>query len=446
MARSVVVWFRDDLRVHDNPALMKAWELVRANPADLHAVYIANEVGVRPLGGAVKWWLHHSLLALSEQLAQRGVRLHVLSGDPLTLLPQLVTSCGATAVTMNRRYDPAARSIDDAFVADASAHDVEVYDFPCHLLAEPGEITTTTGGSYKVFTPFSRNLRDAIGDLPLDTLAAPPKAEQPIDDTETQAAIAQLGWDAWWAASISKAWTPGEPAAREALAELDDILPRYLDDRDRPDIDGTSRLSPRLRFGELSVAEVWNHAHTSEGFRRQLMWRDFAWHRLDAHPDMATVNIRPEFDRFPWDGGDFEAELNAWCHGRTGIALVDAGMRELWATGTMHNRVRMVAASLLVKNLGIHWRHGEQWFWDTLVDADPASNPFNWQWVAGSGDDAAPYFRIFNPDTQARRFDPDGTYRTRWLPIMSADYPVEAIVDLKESRLRALDAYNACKR
>lgn len=185
MARPVVVWFRDDLRVHDNPALMKAWELVRANPADLHAVYIVNEVGFAPLGGAVKWWLHHSLLALSEQLAQRGVRLHVLSGDPLTLLPQLVTSCGATAVTMNRRYDPAARSIDGAFATAARAHGVEVYDFPCHLLTEPGEITTTTGGSYKVFTPFSRNLRDAIGDLPLDTLAAPPKSAQPIDDTET---------------------------------------------------------------------------------------------------------------------------------------------------------------------------------------------------------------------------------------------------------------------
>lgn len=243
-----------------------------------------------------------------------------------------------------------------------------------------------------------------------------------------------------WAASLAAHWTPGEAGARGRLAQLD--LANCAEERDIPALNATSLLSPHLRFGEVSPREVWFAAAEEPEcakFHSELLWRDFAWHRLYHLPNLATENVREKFDRFDWSWDD--PRLKDWQAGTTGFPLIDAGMRELWATGYMHNRVRMVVGSFLTKNLGIHWRLGEEWFWDTLVDADAASNPFNWQWVAGCGDDAAPFFRIFNPETQAQRFDPKGRYVRRWAPTLSAP----PIVDLKESRQTALDAYAEIK-
>ncbi len=281
------------------------------------------------------------------------------------------------------------------------------------------------------------------------TLSKPPRrpsASDDLDDWELPPTRPD------WAGGLRAAWRPGTLAAHERLDEFAaDGLADYADGRDRPALDVTSRLSPRLRWGELSPYEVWHalrerraRGEGANRFRTELGWREFAWHVLFHSPELATRNWRAEFDAFPWPRLH-PAALRAWEEGRTGVPLVDAGMRELWATGTMHNRVRMVVASFLTKNLLIDWRRGEQWFWDTLVDADAAANPFNWQWVAGSGADAAPYFRVFNPELQATKFDPDGAYVRRWVPEVGTDDYPEPIVDLKATRAAALDAYEHVK-
>lgn len=486
-----IFWFRDDLRLRHNEALAAA-----AAHGPVIAVYVAEDpatTGVRPLGGAARWWLHHSLERLAAGLAERDVPLLFLHGDPRQLIPELAGRAGVNYVSWSRRYHRPQRDIDAEVKDTLRSGGVEAHSFPGHLLAEPWTIATGQGGPYKVYTPFSRALRSAveegIGPGRPDLEEIPAQLHGPgAHPEESAAALLELALlpshpsrrEPDWTAGLRAAWEPGEDGAWQRLGAFLDALEGgvvkhgYAEGRDFPGLEVTSRLSPHLRFGEISPHAVWSAAAATEAdgrdvtvFQNELMWRDFAWHRLYHRPDLATVNVRAVFDAFPWawdpgelaastsggrDGrrsiraGDFHDELSAWRAGATGIPLVDAGMRELWATGHMHNRVRMVVGSLLTKNLGIHWRHGEEWFWDTLVDADPASNAFNWQWVAGCGDDAAPYFRIFNPETQAKRFDPDNAYIGAWVPEHgSGDYPAP-VVDLRESRAAALGAYEGIRR
>ena len=321
--------------------------------------------------------------------------------------------------------------------------------FAASLLFEPWTVTTGAGTPYSVYSPFWR----ACLALPSPRAPLPEPREVPGPHDQLASDVLDdwdlLPRDPDWAGGLRESWEPGEPAARHRLREfLRDDLGRYDRARDEPSAGATSLLSPRLRWGEVSPHAVW-HEGVASGqagrFLSELGWREFAWHTLYHFPDLATKNLRREFDAFPWPRLK-PSHLRAWQRGRTGVALVDAGMRELWRTGYMHNRVRMVAASFLIKNLLIDWRQGEQWFWDTLVDADAANNPFNWQWVAGSGADAAPYFRIFNPELQAKKFDPDGHYVRQWAPEHLSDDPPAPMVDLRASRQAALDAYEAVKR
>jgi deoxyribodipyrimidine photo-lyase len=451
-----IVWFREDLRLDDNPALAAAV----ATGRPLVAVYLRDEVspGVRPLGGAARWWLHQSLTSLAESLAGHGVALVLRTGPAGEEIPQLVRETGAEAVFWNRRYGAAERAVDAELKTGLREDGVEVASFAAALLFEPWTITTGSGTPYSVFTPFWRAC-----------LASPPP-RAPIDEPDEV-----TGWDRdvptdlladWdleptppdWAAGLREAWQPGEASAHRLLDEfLTDKLAAYDDERDLPAQAATSGLSPHLRWGEISPHRIWaqtdlvrrgagaREAAGASRFLTELGWREFCYHVLFAAPDLATVNWRRGFDAFPWPPLDEDA-LAAWQQGRTGIPLVDAGMRELWRTGAMHNRIRMVVASFLTKNLLIDWREGEQWFWDTLVDADSAANAFNWQWVAGSGADAAPYFRIFNPELQAKKFDPHGEYIRQNVPEYGTDAYPAPIVDLAQTRKAALAAYDVVKR
>lgn len=450
-----VVWFRDDLRLDDNPALLAA--IRRGGP--VVAVYVLDEEsdGIRPFGGAAKWWLHESLASLAGGLQAVGARLTLRRGAAEQVLPDLVAETAAEAVFWNRRYGAAERAVDARLKKELRDDGIEVASFSASLLYEPWTIATGQGTPYSVFTPFWRACQ----------AAPPPRA--PLDaptevDGWTGAAGENL--DDWallptkpdWAGGLRDAWEPGEASAHRLLEEfLTDKLDTYADDRDIPAQSATSGLSPHLRWGEISPYRV---LHETEAARRgasgkaadgatrfvtELGWREFASHVLFAAPDLATVNWRREFDAFPWPPVNEEA-LRAWERGRTGIPIVDAGMRELWRTGAMHNRVRMIVASFLTKNLLIDWRLGEQWFWDTLVDADAASNAFNWQWVAGSGADAAPYFRIFNPELQAKKFDPHGEYIRQNVPEWGTDAYPDPIVDLAATRRAALAAYDVVTR
>ncbi len=440
-----IVWFRDDLRLADHPALRAAVD--RGEP--VIGLYVLEEGdGIRPLGGAARWWLHGSLASLAARLGERGSLLVLRRGRAADVVPALVAETGAGAVYWNRRYGGAERDIDTGIKASLREGGVEVTSFGASVLFEPWTIRTGGGTPYAVFTPFWRACQRAPA--PRAPVAGPqripgPGARPPSDDLDA--------WDLRpphpdWAGGLREAWEPGEPAARRRLREfLADDLADYDRARDEPAGDGTSRLSPRLRWGELSPRQVWHAAldHGAGRFLSELGWREFSWHTLFHFPDLATKNWRSEFDAFPWPRPN-RRHLTAWQRGQTGVALVDAGMRELWHTGYMHNRVRMVTASFLVKNLLIDWRRGEEWFWDTLVDADAANNPFNWQWVAGSGADAAPYFRIFNPERQRERFDPRDAYIRRWAPDdLGPDAP-EPLVDLADTRRQALDAYDAVQR
>lgn len=440
-----LVWFRDDLRVADHPALHEAVETGR----DVVAVYVLDEHGdgVRPPGAAARWWLHHSLEALAARLGALGIPLVLRRGLAAEVIPALVAETGAEAVFWNRRYGPA-RAIDAQLKSGLREAGVDARSFAGDVLAEPHDVRTASGTPYKVFTPFWNGLRGYPVASPLpEPDAVRGGVERPASDELDDWKLLPTAPD--WAAGLRATWTPGEAAAQARLEAFAAEVDRY-DERDLPAVDATSRLSPRLRWGELSPRQVWHRIRAERGqqsdeFLRELGWRDFFRHTLFHAPLLATRNLRPEFDRFPWSRPDPD-ELAAWQQGRTGIPLVDAGMRELWHTGVMHNRVRMSAASFLIKNLLVDWRVGERWFWDTLVDADEASNPGNWQWVAGSGQDAAPYFRIFNPERQAARFDPQGVYLRRWIPEIGTDAYPAPIVDLRETREAALQAYEAMKR
>ncbi|MGZ0712544.1 cryptochrome/photolyase family protein (plasmid) [Coraliomargarita sp. W4R53] len=449
MTATSVVWFRDDLRVADNPALTAAIE----RGENLVCLFVLDEVssGIRPLGGAAKWWLHHSLAALGERLHELGSTLILRRGPAEQVVKAVMQDAGASAIFWNRRYGGAERTIDSALKSGLREEGVEVTSLAASLLFEPWTVKTGGGTHFSVFTPFWR----ACLAMPAPRAPLP----EPTRLVGSQHPIASDDLDSWdllprdpdWAGGLRETWEPGEVAARARLqAFLESDLGDYNRSRDEPAAGATSLLSPRLRWGELSPHTVWHEtlkvargaqAASAHRFLSEIGWREFAWHTLFHFPDLATRNWRASFDAFPWPTLDRDA-LEAWQQGRTGVPLVDAGMHELWHTGTMHNRVRMVVASLLTKNLLIDWRHGEEWFWDTLVDADGASNPFNWQWVAGSGADASPYFRVFNPELQAKKFDPSGEYTGRWLRGANR----EPIVDLRESRLAALDAYDVVKR
>lgn len=455
-------WVRDDLRLHDNPALLAA-----ATDGDVIAVHVDERIeGVRPPGGATLWWLHQSLRALAADLRGFGVPLVLAGGDPEQVIPSIAGEASADAVLWNRRYHEPKRAVDARLKSALHDRGIRAESFNGSLLHEPWTVTTKQGEPFKVYSPFARACREARP--PRDPAGTPEDLHGPtmgvrasghevrtwLQQEHLERELARRGWEPTapdWAGGLREAWAPGERGARRLLAHLGDVLPTYAEDREKPGTDGTSALSPHLRFGEVSPHEIWHRSLDHEDregpatFRSELLWREFAWHRLYHLPDLATRNVRSQFDRFAWR--DDDDELRAWQQGRTGIDLVDAGMRQLWTTGWMHNRVRLVVASFLTKNLRLHWRHGEEWFWDTLVDADEASNPFNWQWVAGTGDDAAPYFRVFNPQRQQERFDPDGRYVHRWVPEIrdpTTDRP-SPLVDLKASREDALAAFAALR-
>ena len=446
MAGASIVWLRDDLRLADNPALTAAAE--RGEPVVL--LYLLDEVspGIRPIGAASRWWLHGSLKALGAEVAALGGTLVLRRGAAETVLHELVKQTDAGAVFWNRRYS-ASRDIDARLKQRLRDDGLVAHSFHANLLFEPWSVTTGEGTPFRVFTPFWRAARELpVRDaLPVPSLTFAEAASENLDDWNL------LPTSPDWAEGLREAWTPGERGAHDALDTFVDEHLEHYHRRDEPSVAATSRLSPHLRFGEISPFQIWERAQGSISaaagknaakFLSEIGWREFNWNILFHSPDLAEKNYRPAFDSFPWGDPD-PGELAAWQQGRTGIPLVDAGMRELWLTGYMHNRVRMVAASFLIKNLLVDWRVGEQWFWDTLVDADEANNPGNWQWVAGSGADAAPYFRVFNPLLQASKFDAAGEYVGRWVPELGTpDYP-EPIVDLLATRNRALDAYDRVK-
>lgn len=447
MAGPSIVWFRDDLRLADNPALRAALD----RGAPVIGLYVLDEEspGIRPLGGAARWWLHHSLASLAERLSERGSTLVLRRGPAEHVVREVVTDAAASAVFWNRRYAQPERAIDTALKSGLRGDGVEVASFAASLLFEPWTVKTGAGTRFSVYSPFWRAclaLPAPRAPLP-EPREIPGPSRPPVSDRLGDWGLLPRHPD--WAGGLRETWEPGEPAARRRLRTfLDEDLAAYDRAREEPAAGATSLLSPRLRWGELSPYTVWQEtiaAGHGGRFLSELGWREFAWHTLFHFPELATRNLRREFDAFPWPRLR-PSLLEAWQRGRTGIPLVDAGMRELWQTGWMHNRVRMVTASFLVKNLLIDWRRGEQWFWDTLVDADAANNPFNWQWVAGSGADAAPYFRVFNPELQARKFDPDGHYVRTWAPEHATDAAPEPIVDLADTRRAALDAYEHVKR
>lgn len=411
-----IVWFRQDLRLADNPALAHAAALGQVVP-----VYIFDETpppGSRPTGSAGRWWLHHSLLELRRSLGA----LIIATGDPAVLLPQLAQRFKAGGVFWNRCYEPFAVARDKQLKSTLRAAGLRVASFNASLLFEPWEIWTAAGEPFKVFSPFWRSCLENAVALPTRT---PNVMLAPLDEFHTSGELpAQLA-PPRWSQKFHAHWHPGEASAHERLERfIERGLDGYRDLRDRPDLENVSRLSPHLHWGEISPRQVWAAISASgaspadlEKFQAELGWREFAYHLLFHFPELPRRNWKPQFDLYPW--ANDRAELRAWQTGMTGYPMVDAAMRELWATGFISNRARLVAASFLVKHLRIHWREGESWFWDTLLDADLANNASSWQWVTGSGADAAPYFRIFNPIEQGRRFDPAGAYVRRWCPELS---------------------------
>jgi len=444
---ATLLWLRLDLRVADHPALSAA--IARGRPVIPLFLWCPEEEGAWTPGAASRWWLHHSLAALRGDLADLGAQLVIRRVDEsLAALRALARESGADAVYWSRRYEPLVverdRRIKDALRADG----LEARSFNAALLTEPWDVQNQSGKPFQVFTPYWRKVSATLA-LPTPLAAppripAPPRSPQSLGLEELRL-LPSLRWDT----GLREAWAPGERrAARQLEAFLEGPVSRYGETRNLPAEAATSRLSPHLHFGEISPRQIWHAAAQwrSSQFMAEIGWREFAHHLLYHFPHTTDAPLRAEFARFPWR--EDARELRAWQRGETGIPLVDAGLRELWATGWMHNRVRMVVASFLVKNLRMHWLHGARWFWDTLVDADLASNTLGWQWAAGCGADAAPYFRVFNPHSQAEKFDPRSEYIRRWIPELggasdlkpSRSYP-PPIVDLKASREAALAAF-----
>ena len=474
MTQKAIVLFRRDLRIEDNPALHAA----RESGAELILLFVLDESGPFAPGGASRWWLHHSLASLDSDLKTRGTTLTLRRGKQNDVVLDIIDQVKAGAVYWNRRYDAAGIESDKALKETLADKDVEAHSFNGSLLREPWQTETKSGGPYKVFTPFWRAVR-ALGPARGETLPLM-RSLNPLDGSLESDRLDDwdlLPTDPNWADGFADVWTPGEAGARSRLSDfLSGPVSHYDEQRNLPGTEGTSRLSPHLAFGEISPNKIWEETRAAcdaggineDGaatFLSEIGWREFSYNLLFYNPGIHETPIREEFAHFPWR--DDSRALSAWQRGQTGYPIVDAGMRQLWQTGWLHNRVRMIVGSFLVKNMMTHWREGERWFWDTLVDADPASNSASWQWVAGSGADAAPYFRIFNPVSQSEKFDPKGTYIRAFVPeisdlpdkylhapydapkavlekagiVLGKTYP-EPLLDLKETRQRALDAYD----
>ncbi len=447
MKSPTIVWFRHDLRLDDNPALAAA-----ASRGAIVPVFIWAPDEEKPWepGAASRWWLHHSLERLSASCEKAGAPLVIRRGPSLATLRALVKETGAGGVVWNRRYEPAVIARDTGIKKALVADGLAAESFNGSLLFEPMNVATKEGRPYQVFTPFWRAL--LAREEPAEPRPAPKKLTG-VDRSPKGVSIDSLALlpTLDWASTMEKTWSPGEAGGRKRLERfLERALKGYSDGRDQPSEDGTSSLSAHLHFGEISPRRVWHAVRDAvggkpaakittggaEAYLRELGWREFANHLLYHFPHTADAPLRPDYARFPW--AKDPVGLRAWQRGRTGFPIVDAGMRQLWATGWMHNRVRMIVASFLVKDLRVSWLEGARWFWDTLVDADLAANTLGWQWAAGCGADAAPYFRIFNPTSQAEKFDPDEVYVDRWVD-RAAGYP-EPIVDHAEARKLALEA------
>jgi deoxyribodipyrimidine photo-lyase len=446
-----LLWFRQDLRLQDNPALLAALE--RGGP--VVPVYIRDDVaeGRWPLGGAARWWLHHSLAALDADLRARGSRLVFARGDSAAELEKLRRATGAGALYWHRRYEPAVMARDSKLKVALAAEGLEVKSFNAALLHEPHTIANKQGKPFQVFTPFWRHCLEKPVSAP-QRLAAGSAIPAPGKWPGSQELAAlELLPSIPWDAGLRQMWTPGEAGAGKRLKHfVAAAMDRYADQRNLPGCDGTSMLSPWLHFGEISPRQIWAAVQAraresgvfppSNGarvFLSEVGWREFAHHLLFHFPHTPEQPLRADFAAFRWAEDPAGAKLRAWQRGRTGYPIVDAGMRQLWHTGWMHNRVRMIAASFLVKHLRLSWTHGAAWFWDTLVDADLASNTLGWQWTAGCGADAAPYFRVFAPVLQGQKFDADGDYVRRWVPEL-ARLPAEFLQAPWEAPLAVREA------
>ncbi len=463
-------WFRQDLRLSDNPALVHAAKIGRILP-----IYILDDetAGKYRMGRASRCWLHHSLISLNDSL---GGKLSIYKGNPKTVLADILERLDVDAVFWNRCYEPW-RIDRDASIKEAIARkNIVVESVNGSLLWEPWAIKKNDGTHYKVFTPFYRKGCLQASE-PRHPLSAPSGVRYQYD-SQKSLSVDQLGLlpSIRWDKKFESYWNIGEEGAYERLQEfIGSGLANYKEGRNIPAKPFVSRLSPHIRFGEISPNQLWYLIRTLadnkdvDHFCSELGWREFSYSQLYNNPELPFRNLQQKFDNFPWT--ENEAHLRAWQRGQTGVPMVDAGMRELWQTGYMHNRLRMIVGSFLVKNLRLHWHHGERWFWDTLLDADLATNSTGWQWVAGCGADAAPYFRIFNPVTQGQKFDPEGDYVRNYLPELTnlpnkylfcpweapesvlheagvnlgETYP-QPIVDIKQSREAALEAFQALRQ
>lgn len=416
---NAIVWFRQDLRLSDNPAFVAACH----QHDKVIPIYILDEETV-PIGGAQRWWLHHSLLALQERLKDLGLDLCLRQGNPLDILEELVRDHCIDAIYWNRCYETAGIKRDTAIKTHFQQHAIQVLSTNSHLLNEPWQIKNKTGDFFKVFTPYWRTcLQQMQIPEPREVTRIPKNIAV---DSEALASWQLLPHNPNWAEAFADYWQPGEEGGRVKLADfIDNHLKGYSTSRDVPAKDATSKLSPHLHFGEISPWQVWRAIEavklekgsdlgSIDRFLAEMGWREFSYHLLYHVPTLPDTNFKSAFNTFPWKNDALA--LKRWQKGMTGYPIVDAGMRELWHTGYMHNRVRMIVASFLTKDLFIDWRIGASWFLDTLVDADLASNSASWQWVAGCGADAAPYFRIFNPVLQGEKFDPNGDYVKQWVP------------------------------
>ncbi|MEO0411486.1 MAG: deoxyribodipyrimidine photo-lyase [Pseudomonadota bacterium] len=465
---TTVVWFRNDLRLHDQAALAAA-----ALDGPVIAFYCLDDAAAGDWrhGGAQRWWLHHSLTQLKTALAALGIPLVLKRGATAKHLAALVSQTQAQSVHATRHFEPYNRTLEAALEEGSIPLTLHTGSY----LRAPEEVRTGSGGPYKVFTPYWRASR-ALGDP--DAPKAAPRDITGYDGTLESDDLSDWGLRPTkpdWSAGLQTSWTPGEAGAHEMLRALSPgKVAEYKNQRDFPALDGTSKLSPHLHFGEITPRQIWHHLSgvmeldQAEPLIRQLGWRDFSLSLLQYAPHLPEASWSPKFKSFPWR--EDAADLERWQRGQTGYPVVDAGMRQLWQTGWMHNRVRMIVASFLCKHLLLHWRHGEDWFWDTLVDADLANNAAGWQWVAGSGADASPYFRIFNPITQSEKFDKGGDYIRSFVPELAGlpskhlhapwsapenilqaagvqlgkTYP-KPMVDHSQARQRALDAYEDIK-
>lgn len=417
MTRTALVWFTNDLRLSDNQVLHEAAAL------PIIPIYIINTSPTNPwpIGRASRWWLTKSLLSLKHDLKAKGVDLIIFEGDPTKIIPKLCKSFAITDLYYHEAIEPFLRRQQDDINMFVSSHHVSVHSYRGHILFDHKHLRTKQGKPYQVYTPFYHALKALP--IPADPLPSPTHLKCPENITGLSSAA--LSNEPHWAKGFNNYWHVGEQAAQQRLSEFcEEGLAVYTKNRDIPSLEGTSRLSPHLHFGEISIRQIYVAVSCAlerleifergERFLMELAWREFAYYQLHYHPESPLTCINQTFANFPWETN--QPWLKQWQQGQTGFPIVDAGMRELWQTGTMHNRVRMIVGSFLVKDLMIPWQEGAKWFWDTLLDADLANNTMNWQWVAGCGVDAAPFFRIFNPALQTKRFDPEGLYIKHFVP------------------------------